>query len=376
MTKPRITIVITTINVPTLLEGYAENFERYGHLADTNAIIVGDRKTPHAAVKELAERLTQRGFSTEYMDLEAQKTYMSRFPELDALIPYDSDNRRNIGYLKAVESGADIVVAVDDDNFVGNDDWYEGHSIVGQHVCLKTVSCSSGWFNPCQMMETDPPGRTIYARGYPYSRRHVPNEEIYCETEGRVVINAGLWLREPDVDSLTRLTEPVQCTRLLEERIMLAPGTWAPINTQNTAFHRDILPAFYFVPITGYIGGIIVERYGDIWAGLFARKAIDHMGDRVTYGKPACDHRRNPHVLLKDLEQEFWAILLTESLWEAIYGWQLTATTYAETYLEMADHLERMEWTGVTLSSDVKAYFGRIARAMRVWGNITQALLG
>ena len=59
-TYPRMTLVITTINVPRLLEDYARNFERFGHLPDTSALIIGDRKTPHGAVADLAANLRMR----------------------------------------------------------------------------------------------------------------------------------------------------------------------------------------------------------------------------------------------------------------------------------------------------------------------------
>jgi hypothetical protein len=327
-------------------------------------------------VQALAARLTARGFATEYLDLQAQERYMQRFPELYRLLPLNSDQRRNIGYLKAVEQGAEVVVALDDDNFVGEDDWYLGHSVVGTRVSLPSIASASRWFNPCRMMDTSPPGRPLYPRGHPYSRRHLADDVLRQQSSGRVVLNGGLWLGEPDVDSLTRLTEPVRCTRLNEQRVMLAPGTWAAINTQNTAFHRDLLPVFYYVPITGYLGGIIVERYGDIWAGLFCRKAIDHLDDRVTYGWPACDHRRNFHILLKDLQLEFWSILITEALWEKLYDWKLTASSYADCYIELADHLEAAEWPELPLGKEIKAYFGQMAAAMRVWTAASRQLLG
>jgi hypothetical protein len=366
MTRPRMTIVMTTINVPTLLEGYAANFEKHGHLKEVDAIVVGDRKTPHESLHRLAAQLSERGFAVTYLDLPAQEKYLERFPKLKPIIPYNSDNRRNIGYLMAVEKGADILVAVDDDNFVGDGDWYAGHALVGSTVKCKTVSCAAGWFNPCDLMDFEPP-RTIYARGYPYDRRWQPNQHTYATAEGRVVINGGLWLNDPDVDSLTRLTEPVRGVRLRDERVMLAPGTWAPINTQNTAFHRDVLPAFYFVPVGDPVGGIVVERYGDIWAGFFARKLIDHLGDRVTFGAPACDHRRNAHRLLHDLELEFWSVVLTDPLANYLAGWKLTGRTYADAYLELAEHLEAAEWKHPRLAGEIKAFFGRMAQAMRVW---------
>jgi hypothetical protein len=148
---------------------------------------------------------------------------------------------------------------------------------------------------------------------------------------------------------------------------MLAPGTWAAINTQNTAFHRQTLPAFYFVPITAQIGGVTVERFGDIWAGFFMRKAIDQMNHRVTYGWPACDHVRNAHVLLKDLQLEYFSVLITEVLWQKLYEWRLTARSYADAYLEIADHLAAADWATLPMAQQVKEYFGRMAHAMRVW---------
>lgn len=374
MNSPKMTIVVTTINVPDLLTGYADNFRRYGHLDAVNTIIVGDNKTPHAKVAALAKTLTRNGFRTEYLDIPAQQAYMKRFPEIDALIPYNSDQRRNIGYLKAAEEDAKILVALDDDNFVKDDDWYAAHSVVGTTVTLPTASSATKWWSPCRMMQTDPLGRRLFPRGHPYGKRHLPDDEVRTTTSGRIVLNSGLWLLDPDVDSLTRLTEPVRCTRLNEDRVMLAPGTWAAINTQNTAFHRDTLPVFYFVPITAHIGGIVVERYGDIWAGLFCRKAIDHLNDRVTYGIPACDHKRNMHVLLKDMQLEFWSILITEELWETLYGWKLTAKTYVDTYDEMADRLAATSWNTVPIADEVGRYFARMARAMHVWAATTRKL--
>ncbi len=366
MTTPHMTLVVTTINVPTLLEEYAANFEKFGHLEHTSALIVGDKKTPHEAVGQLVCQLRDRGFDCRYLDLAAQEQYLDRFPRLKPLIPYNSDNRRNIGYLMAVENGADILVALDDDNFVRADDWYAGHTHVGMTEHLETVSCSNGWFNPCQLMEYEP-HCTIYARGYPYNKRWQPNKETYETTIGRIVLNGGLWLNDPDVDSLTRLSVPARGVTVRKERVMLAPGTWAPINTQNTAFHRDLVPAFYFVPVGEPIGGMPVERYGDIWAGFFAKKLIDHLNDRITFGAPACDHRRNAHKLLHDLELEFWSIVLTDPLAEALREWKLNGSTYSDCYAELADHLERTNWPHKKMASEMKVFFSRMASGMRAW---------
>ena len=118
MNCPKMTLVVTTINVPRLLEDYAKNFERFGHLDHASVLIIGDRKTPHGAVADLAANLRLGGLDARYIDLAEQDRYLDRFPRLKPLIPFNSDNRRNIGYLMAAELGAEIIVAVDDDNYV------------------------------------------------------------------------------------------------------------------------------------------------------------------------------------------------------------------------------------------------------------------
>lgn len=127
------------------------------------------------------------------------------------------------------------------------------------------------------------------------------------------------------------------------------------------------MPAFYFVPVGEPISGLPVERYGDIWAGFFAKKIIDHLNDRVTFGVPACDHRRNAHKLLHDLELEFWSVVLTDPLADMLRTWELTGTTYCDCYAELADHLERADWPHKKMAGEMKAFFGRMADAMRVW---------
>jgi hypothetical protein len=43
-----------------------------------------------------------------------------------------------------------------------------------------------------------------------------------------------------------------------ESSYVMANGTWCPFNSQNTAFHRDLIPAYVLSPLIG--------RMDDIWA--------------------------------------------------------------------------------------------------------------
>ena len=150
------------------------------------------------------------GFDAQYVDLAEQDRYLDRFPRLKPLIPYNSDNRRNIGYLMAAERGAESsspsMTTTSSATTIG----MMATPWSARNCNLKTVSCSNGWFNPCRLMDTG----AARSRSSPRLSLHQAaprrNEETYSITEGRVVLNGGLWLDDPDVDSLTRLTVPAR----------------------------------------------------------------------------------------------------------------------------------------------------------------------
>jgi hypothetical protein len=354
-------IVLTTTNEPHLLQDYADNLERYGH-EDTGFIMIGDLKTPNEECEKLAHKITRRGFETCFLNIIEQKKWLANFPRLEQVIPYNSDNRRNIGYLLAIEKGAEIVISIDDDNYPTEEDFYEAHSTVGANVRLRAVSSVNGWFNPCSMLEMSG-GRTIYPRGFPFSRRW-KDRITSNHSAGRIVLNMGLWLGTPDADAITHLNEPVTIKGLKSEQLMLAPGTFCPINTQNTAFHRDVLPCYYYVLMGAEVGGLKLDRYGDIWSGYFAKKVIDQVGDRVSIGKPLTDHRRNVHDLFKDLKAELYGMIMTERLVEFLEPLDLTAKTYSDAYLELAEHLSK---ANLGSEKGINKYIAKLASAMRIW---------
>ncbi len=104
-----------------------------------------------------------------------------------------------------------------------------------------------------------------------------------------VHINAGLWLLDPDIDGITWLVAKPRVKAFKGESLVLGPGTWSPVNSQNTALAREAIPSYYFIRMGYPISGMPIDRYGDIFSGLFRR------GLRKTHGR-ACplriSHRR------------------------------------------------------------------------------------
>lgn len=184
----KISIVTTTIRIPYFIDSYIKNFKKYNH-KHINFIIIGDLKT-HKGIKRYIKGLNAKPeHSFDYWDVYRQKEWLKRFPRLDRLIPYNSIQRRNIGYIIAYEAGSDIIISVDDDNYAATDDFIGMHSIVATTAHIYTVRSSTSWFNPCDYLETRTQ-RRIYPRGFPYSKRGAKEKLRFDKKNGRISCRA------------------------------------------------------------------------------------------------------------------------------------------------------------------------------------------
>ena len=203
-------IVTTTINFPSFLLEYKENFDAWKVLPPKNGdalnfIVVGDNKTPIHSEQFFTWLGQEYAYDwVEYWAPDKQKAWLETFypkKDLSMVIPENDMRRRNFGYLRALQWGADVIVTIDDDNYPFV---YSKNKIV----------------NPCSILELMPflevPGGSIYSRGYPlhkYFSDDLANGFMYdlpvgfCQKESspKVVLNMGLWMGKPDVDSFTNL---------------------------------------------------------------------------------------------------------------------------------------------------------------------------
>jgi hypothetical protein len=361
MTAPRSTaIVTTTIHVPTLLDSYLRDallFERPA----VSVIVVGDRKTPDAA-REFCETLGRRfPYPVTFLGVADQMRYLAGYPELASHLPWDSIQRRQIGLLLAYEHGAEVIITIDDDNYLAEPDFVGLHGIVGRQAALEAMAAPAGWVNVCDFLG-EANGFRFYHRGFPPAMRAQPEALVPTSTalRGRVVVNAGLWLEEPDIDAVTRLAAPVRATRFARaDNVALVPGNWSPFNSQNTALHRDVLPAYFLSPRTG--------RYDDIWASYVVDAIASHLGDLIAFGHPLVRQERNPHDLWRDLEQERSGMRYTDALVSALRRVTLTGTTYAECFAELAGGLRDAIAADQSLDASGRAYIAGFVEGMRVW---------
>jgi hypothetical protein len=383
-----VAIVTTTIFEPAFLAGYERSIRQGGWDRDTTLFVIPDRKTP-ASVAAAAADAARRGLDVRCPDLAAQDAFLASCAPAADFVPYDSDNRRNVGFLMALEAGCDVLISIDDDNYVPDGtDFVRGHlDAVGADVqsCLAggDIEISAGaWFNACEMLELATPA-AIFPRGFPYKARRLQGEipgpgagaGAAAPPEARVAINAGLWREDPDVDAVTRLALAPRVVAVRPPSVVLGPGVWAPINTQNTALSREAAEAYYYVRMGYAVGGLQLDRFGDILSGYFVQKCAKHLGETIRFGTPVVDHRRTPHDLLKDLYHELAGIALVEDLVPWLREVKLTGTGYRDAYGSLADCIDEGAggFKGFFWESGGREFLRDIARHMRTWRRAIQS---
>ena len=142
---------------------------------------------------------------------------------------------------------------------------------------------------------------------------------------------------------------------------MLDIGTWCPFNSQNTAFARKTIPAYFLSPNIG--------RYDDIWASYFLRKIIDHLNEAVMYGNPLVNQERNLHNLRKDLEAEFFGMDTTDRLIKILRDMNLVSTDYLNCYSELTEKLEIEISKSGLFNQFENNTFCKLLDGMKIWTN-------
>lgn len=363
---PQISLVTTTINVPNALVGYCRQFVERSEFPD-QIVIVGDRRTPDLDAWLDTELRWYPG-EVRYAGPRAQEQWLQGLGELAKVIPWNSVQRRNIGYLMAAEAGVDTIITVDDDNFATDDAFLESHAHVGRTMNVQTIESDTRWYDPCSLLTTDPPA-PLKHRGTPPDQWNREPELTYQRRTGRVVVNEGLWWGTPDADAVFHLLRAPQVVGLAQDALLpvvLAPGTWSPINTQNTAFAADLLPLMFLWIMERDTGVGVISRYDDIFMGYLLRAAADARGELVTYGRPFVRQNRNDHDLVKDMNVESTGMLVGRYLLSALDTIRLEPADYHTMAASLVNEV------GVALDelmapTPVIAYLGQALRELEVW---------
>jgi hypothetical protein len=225
---------------------------------------------------------------------------------------------------------------------------------------------------------------TLYPRGYPYSRRRTDQSRVDeldegdDDSSGVVGINLGLWLGEPDIDAVTRLSTRCRSRALTARSCLLGKGLRTPISSQNAAVCRQAVPAYYFVLQGRAIGGLVINRFGDMFSGYFAQLCAEAVGHRLRIGAPCIEQRRNEHDPFVDLSAELPGMVLLERMLPILEEPLPKASSYGEAYLALADRIDR--WAerthGFLWDDGTRAFFTDVTRIMRLWTRACTDLAG
>lgn len=322
-------IIITTINVPTFIDGICSNIQEHKH-SDVGILVIGDKKTPDETRSYCQKTEKRYGIPVEYLGIEDQLCVLAKHPDLLGLFPYNTPDRTILGGMLSYMRGSERVIAIDDDNYTTTHDFIGFHSVVGTDAKLDLISNELQWFNVHSALIEE---RNIpfFPRGYPWKQRKPEaSEKTIVQDTVHVVVNQGLVLGDPDIDAISRLFWPITAVGMSSEispQFGLCPGTWSPFNYQNTALARDLVPCYYR-PLS-------TMRNADIWTAYVFNKLAQHFGHVLAFGQPLVKQIRNAHDLWDDLDIELVNNRATDYLIDLLRKIELTRGSYFDALREL-----------------------------------------
>jgi hypothetical protein len=194
------------------------------------------------------------------------------------------------GYLMAAQSGADVIIDTDDDNYPKSNWGFPAFDGV-----FDVIGDKQGFVNIYQWF-TD---AHIWPRGLPLDliTTTFNLDKAYSTDECNVGIWQGLADDDPDVDAIYRLTSDRPCFFDERQPVVLSGGAVCPFNSQNTATRKELFPLLY-------LPAYVTFRFTDILRGLVAQPIMWLYGYTLGFTQATVIQKRNPHDYMKDFNSE------------------------------------------------------------------------
>lgn len=281
-------IVITSIFEPT------EAIAAFAALPGHQLVVVGDKKTPAGWHFD----------NCTFLNIEDQSALSS---SLANAIPFNHYGRKMLGYVYALQQGADIIIDTDDDNIP-----YANWSFPSFEGEFLTSAPDLGWINIYHHFSEQP----IWPRGLPLRNIRDRRDKLQWQ-EGKKSQQVGIWQgladEDPDVDAIYRLTSDTPCIFQKKEPVVLEKGTVSPFNSQNTAIRKELFPLL-FLP------SFVTFRFTDILRGIITQPVLWQKGYTLGFTEATVVQKRNEHDYFRDFESEVPMYLHTEKSLEAVAG--------------------------------------------------------
>jgi hypothetical protein len=270
-------LIITSIFEPT------DAVKKFATLPGWQLVVVGDKKTPANWQLE----------GVTYLGPEAQEA--TGF-EMVKHLPWNHYCRKMIGYLYAMQQGAERIADTDDDN-----EPLEGWPNLPAD---KPKLLGGTKFANIYEYYTD---HRVWPRGYPLNLLLSTDKPKVGEATDEPAIWQFLANEDPDVDAIYRLIDNTPITFKDGGHYVLDQGTVCPFNSQNTIFSKEVFPLLY-------LPAFVTFRFTDILRGLVAQPVLWQQDKRLGFGPATVVQKRNPHDYLRDFESEVPVYLNAEKV--------------------------------------------------------------
>jgi len=362
-----ICVVVPTIREYECMRAYFENAREHGFDLDRlHVVLVTEDFCETDAMRRM---LDEEGVSGEVFDgSRREEWYEARgIAEYDHVVPAASHAETSFGLLYLWANDFEYGFFIDDDTLPHDDaDFFGRHLRNLDHEGeIEAVSSDENWVNVLYQNYDD---HGLYPRGYPYSAMDETVETDTTEISD-VVASQGLWTNVPDLDAVRILMDgdlrgQAQTRTSADDYdgdFVAARGNYLTVCSMNLAFRREVVPAFYQLPMDDNRWD--VGRFDDIWSGVFLKRACDVLGKRIYNGGPLCEHNKAARSTFDDLNNEVPGLELNEHLWEIVDDVGGDRDSYAGVFETVATELADGEFE----SYNNGAFFNYVGEYMLDW---------
>ncbi len=373
-------VVAPTIRNPEFVREYVANAREHGHADRLHFALVTEDHCDTAGMRSMLDDLGVAGrvFAGSDRDRWFRDHGLAEYGDL---VPARSHAQTSFGLLYLWANDFEYGVFLDDDTRPHPDfDFFGGHyATLAREGPVETRASDTNWVNVLDGVAD------LYPRGYPYDAMDETTERS-TTAAAPVAASQGLWTDVPDLDAVRILADGdlrgQSSVRLSREdyespaalgtldggsQFAVEPGHYTTVCSMNLAFRREVVPAFYQLPMDDNPWD--VGRFDDIWSGVLLKRACDVLGYRLLTGTPLCVHEKAPRSTFGDLRAEAPALELNEHLWRIVDDAGADATTFAGVFRAMADAVETAD-----LDLDNDDFLPYVADHMRRWLDCLDAL--
>ncbi|AGB30672.1 Alpha-1,4-glucan-protein synthase, UDP-forming [Natrinema pellirubrum DSM 15624] len=365
-----ICVIVPTIREYECMRSYFANARDHGFdLERLHVVLVTE---DFCETEEMEAMLEDEGVSGEVFDGSRREEWYEAHDvaEYGHVVPAASHAETSFGLLYMwAHDEFDYGFFIDDDTLPHEDEDFFGTHMenLAFEGEIESVSSDEQWVN---VLYQNAEEHGLYPRGYPYSAMDETVETGTTDIAGgEVVASQGLWTNVPDLDAVRILMdgdlEGQAQTRTSSEDFgedfVAARNNYLTVCSMNLAFRREVIPAFYQLPMDENEWD--VGRFDDIWSGVFLKRACDVLGKRIYNGAPLCEHNKAPRSTFDDLNNEVPGLELNEHLWRVIDETGSDADSYAAVFEAMARELADGDWDDYNNG----AFFNHVGEYMLDW---------